>query len=138
MFSQRDKRDAKGKPLNSCNSQSCSRVQESAAPSLLRPSARFESESTHSKPHSNVVADQQQLHAHCHSSTTGSRESPLIMALAAASLSIKKNDITSREEVPVLPDCCEDCKSLRCHDWMCELPVLQQTRGVSYQYPLVW
>ena len=29
----------------------------------------------------------------------------------------------------MLPDRCEDCKSFRCHDWMCELPVLQQTRG---------
>ena len=38
----------KGKPWNSCNSQSCFKVQESAAPSLLRPSARFESESIHS------------------------------------------------------------------------------------------
>ena len=29
----------------------------------------------------------------------------------------------------MLPDREEDCKGFRCHDWMCELPVLQQTHG---------
>ena len=61
--------------------------------------------------------------------TTGSRESPLIMALAAALLSIKKMTSFLVKRSLCCQIVCKDCEDFRCHDGMCELPVVQQTRG---------
>ena len=74
------------------------------------------------------MADQDQLHTHCHGSNNWKARVTLDHGAGGSFVIYKEDDISSNKEVSVLPNRCKDSKGFSCHDGMCELPVVQQTR----------